>query len=89
MGEYPPHPQKKCGFIAASPGQRASGVSLPHHTIISWDLSTEKYGLETKRQRKRGRAKDRDDGADTKWQHEEMRKTQWEDADNKLHIVFH
>ena len=41
----PPTPQKKkkkCGFIAASLGQRARGVSLPRHTIISWALSTER-----------------------------------------------
>lgn len=82
----PPTPKKKkkkCGFIAASLGQRARGVSLPRHTIISWALSTERNMA----WRQRGRAKDRDDGADTKRQHKEMRK--WEDVDNKSHIVFH
>lgn len=58
----PTHTQKKCGFIA-SLGQRAGGVSLPHGTIISWALSTERNMAW--RQRGRGRAKDRDDGAET------------------------
>lgn len=49
VGESPPHhpparlqKKEKCGFIAASPGHRASGLSLPHHNIISWALSSEK-----------------------------------------------
>lgn len=42
-------PPKKCEFIAASLGHRASGLSLPHDTIISWALSREKYGLKTQR----------------------------------------
>lgn len=60
VGEPPPPPcrarapchqkKKKCGFIAASLGQRASGVSLPHGTIIS-SVHGEKYGLETERGR--------------------------------------
>lgn len=62
-----PRPQththkKKCGFIA-SLGQRADGVSLPHGTIISRALSTERNMAW--RQRGRGRAKDRHDGAET------------------------
>lgn len=46
MGEIPPplkkKRKKKCGFIAACLGQRVSSVSLPHHDIISWALSTER-----------------------------------------------
>lgn len=48
-----PPPQKKkkkmCEFIAASLGQRSSGLSLPRDTIISWAPSREKYGLKTQR----------------------------------------
>ena len=72
MGEPPQKKKrerkKKCGFIAASLGQGASGLSFPHHTIISWDLTAEKYGPETHTHTHRGRekAKDRDDGADVR-----------------------
>lgn len=48
-GKISPPSPKKCEFIAASLGQRASGLSLPHDTIISWALSREKYGLKTQR----------------------------------------
>lgn len=53
----------KCGFIAARLGRRASGVSRPRSSIISWVLSTEREReRETGcRQRGRGSAKDRDD----------------------------
>lgn len=45
---YPTHTHtKKRGFIATSLGQRASGLSFPHRTIISYSPTTEKYGLET------------------------------------------
>lgn len=53
QGGRPPHPYpththtKKRGFIATSLGQRASGLSFPHRTIISFSPTTEKYGLET------------------------------------------
>lgn len=79
--------KKKCGFIA-SLGQRADGVSLPHGTIISWALSTERNMAW--RQRGRGRAKDRHDGAET----QSGNTTRWgrhggKTFDNVLHVVFH
>lgn len=65
----------KCGFIAASLGQRAGGVSLPHGTIISWAQSTERNMA--RRQRGRGRAKDRDETQSGRT------------LDDMLHFVFH
>lgn len=59
--DAPPPPPNKCGFIAARLGRRASGVSRPRGTIISWVLSTERKMA--CRQRGRGRAEDRDDEA--------------------------
>lgn len=86
VGE-PPHTHTKCGFIA-SLGQRAGGVSLPHGTIISWALSTERNMAW--RQRGRGRAKDRDDGAETQSGNTTRRGGQGgKTCDNMLHVVFH